>query len=259
MNFNISLLAGAMAAALSLPAAAHTSPDSAPGSVAGMTAVATAYVRLRAGPGTRHAKVTVIPEGARLEVGECGPGWCEVDYAGKSGYVWAKYLEAAIEAPAAAEVEPAAVSNEEALAAEQPPAATDKWVLQTSSEFELRAGPGSEHDAIGVIPEGSVLAVEECIPGWCQVTLTGYIEIVAAAAPPRAASTPQPPAAAKTAIAEGDLHLRAGAGMKHRPIDIIPAGATVEIGDCISGRVWCEVTYGERTGYASRRYLDQSL
>jgi len=242
MNLHVSLLTGAMVLALGVPAAAHTT-EAAPGSVAGRTASATAHVNLRAGPGTRHAVVTVIAEGATLDVKECGPGWCEVDYSGMTGYVWAKYL-AAVEAPPAA-------------TAAAPPAAPDEWVLKTSSEFELRAGPGTEHDPIGVIPEGTVLAVEECIPGWCQVTLTGYIEIVAAA-PQEATSTLEPPAAAETATAKADLHLRAGAGMKHSPIGVIPAGATVEIGKCITGRVWCEVTYGELTGYASRRYLDIS-
>jgi uncharacterized protein YraI len=258
MDFRVSLLAGAMALALMSPAAAEMSGESASAGLAGKTASATTYLRLRAGPGTKHAVRTVIPEEARLEVGECGPYWCEVNYAGTTGYAWAKYLEAAMEAPAAAEVEPAAVSNAQAPAADEPSAGTKKWVLQTSSEFELRAGPGMEHEAVGVVPEGTVLAVEKCLPGWCEVTLKGYIEIVAAAAPREASPTQVSPAAAVTATARGDLHLRGGAGMKHSPIGIIPAGATVEIGHCIAGRVWCEVTYGELTGYASRRYLDIS-
>jgi uncharacterized protein YraI len=240
------------------PAAAEMSGESASAGLAGKTASPTTYLRLRAGPGTKHAVLTVIPERARLEVGTCGPYWCEVDYAGTTGYAWAKYLEAAMAAPGAGEVEPAAVSNAQTPAPEEQSAGKKKWVLQTSSAFELRAGPGMEHEAIGVVPEGTVLAVEECLPGWCEVTLRGYIEIAATAAPREASPTQVSPAAAVTATAKGDLHLRGGAGLTHSPIGIIPAGATVEIGYCIAGRVWCEVTYGDLTGFASRRYLEVS-
>ena len=52
--------------------------------------------------------------------------------------------------------------------------------------------------------------------------------------------------------------MRGGAGLTPRPIGIIAAGATVEIGYRIAGRVWCEVTYGDLTGHASRRYLEVS-
>ena len=256
MQFRVSLLAGAMALAMMSPAAADMTGETASARLAGKTASATTHLRMRAGPGIKHAAFTVIPDGATLEVAECGPFWCKVNYAGRTGYAWAEYLEVEMAAPAAAEAEPAAVANAEAPAADEPSAATKKWVLRTSREFELRAGPGMEHETIGVIPEGAVLAVEECLPGWCEVTLKGYIEIVAAAAPRQPSPTQVSPAAAVTATAKGDLHLRGGPGMTHSPIGIIPAGATVEIGYCIAGRVWCEVTYGELTGYASRRYLE---
>ena len=258
MNFRDPLLAGATALAMMSPPADAEAAGETAARLAGKTASATTHLRMRAGPGTRHAAFTVIPEGATLEVAECGPFWCEVNYAGRTGYAWAEYLEAEMTAPAAAEVEPAAVSNAENPAAERPSASTKKWVLQTTSAFKLRAGPGMEHEAIGVVPEGTVLAVETCLPGWCEVTLKGYIEISATAAPREVSPTQVSPAAAVTATAKGDLHLRGGAGLTHSPIGIIPAGATVEIGYCLAGRVWCEVTYGELTGFASRRYLEVS-
>lgn len=254
MNFRVWLLTGAIGLAMMSPAVAETSGDTASARLAGKTASTTTYLRMREGPGIRHAISTVIPDGATVAVAECGPFWCEVDYAGRTGYAWAEHLEAEMEAPAAAEVEPAAVSSAEVPAAEQ----TNKWTLQTSREFELRAGPGMEHEAIGVVPEGSVLEVEECLPGWCEVTLKGYIEIAVTAAPREETEKQVSPAAAVTATAKGDLHLRGGAGLTHSPIGIIPAGATVEIGHCIAGRVWCEVTYGDLTGYASRRFLEIS-
>jgi uncharacterized protein YraI len=258
MNFRVSLLAGAMALAMMSPAAAQTGGESESDQLAGKTASTTTNLRMREGPGIKHAAFTVIPDGATLEVGECGPHWCEVSYAGRTGYAWAGYLEAEMAAPAAADVAPAASSDAEAPATDQPSATSKKWVLRTETAFKLRAGPGMEHEAIGVVPEGTVLAVEQCLPGWCEVTLRGYIEIDATAAPRQASPTQVSPAAAVTATAKGDLHLRGGAGLAHSPIGIIPAGATVQIGYCIAGRVWCEVTYGDLTGFASRRYLEVS-
>ena len=285
-------LTGAMALALSVPAAAQTT-ELAPG----MNASATASVNLRAGPGSRHKRLTVIPEGAAVVIEECAPSWCEVAYDGINGFVYAAYLAAEM--------------------------AADEWILQTTAVHRLRAGPGMEQAAIGEIPEGAAIAVEECMPGWCEVTydgMSGFIEIAAAtpeetraslsrpaaetfvlptrglvvragpgtehkrvAAIPRGASVeigqcmekwcevaygdttgyawkgylgPQGALATPSARATGDLNLRAGAGMRHAPIAVIPAGATVEIGDCMANRVWCEVTYGKKSGYASKRYLD---
>jgi uncharacterized protein YraI len=287
MNLGMSLLTGAMALALSVPAAAQTT-ELAPG----MTASATAGVNLRAGPGSRHKRLTVIPEGAAVVIEECVPSWCEVTYDGINGFVYDTYLAA-------------------------------EWILQTTAVHRLRAGPGMEHAAVAEIPEGAAIAVEKCMPGWCEVTydgMSGFIEIVAAtpeetrvtlsrpaaeavvlpmrglvvrAGPgtghKRVAAIPQGASieieectekwcevaygdttgyvwksylgaegapATPPARAIGDLNLRAGAGMRHAPIAVIPAGATVEIGDCMPNRVWCEVTYGEKTGYASKRYLD---
>ncbi len=256
MSSRVSLLAGATALALMSPAT-ETSGETASARLAGKTASATTDLRMREGPGVQHAAFTVIPDGAMLEVVECGPHWCKVDYAGRTGFAWAEYLEAEMEAPAA-EVEPVAVLNAQAPAVEDPSATASKFVLRTQSEFKLRAGPGMEHEAIGVVPEGTVLAVERCLPGWCEVTLKGFIEIAATAAPRAASPTQVSPAAAVTATAKGNLHLRGGTGLTHSPIGIIPAGATVEISYCIAGRVWCEVTYGDLTGFASRRFLEVS-
>ncbi|MGF0539706.1 SH3 domain-containing protein [Agrobacterium sp. ES01] len=57
---------------------------------------ATANVNLRAGPSTQYPAVTVIPEGARLDIGGCmrSANWCDVNYRGIRGWVSASYLQA---------------------------------------------------------------------------------------------------------------------------------------------------------------------
>jgi len=61
---------------------------------------------LRAGPSTGYERLTVMPDGARVEVNRCTPdqAWCEVDYARYQGWASARYLEfgrAGLEGPVA--------------------------------------------------------------------------------------------------------------------------------------------------------------
>jgi uncharacterized protein YraI len=53
--------------------------------------VAQADVNLRSGPGASHARITVIPAGAQVQVHGCG-AWCRVTYDGRSGWVAARYV-----------------------------------------------------------------------------------------------------------------------------------------------------------------------
>jgi len=60
-------------------------------------------------------------------------------------------------------------------------------------------------------------------------------------------------AAAGPAVSETNLNMRSGPGTDHAVVDVIPAGATVEVLDCAG--TWCRVAYAGATGYASRSYL----
>ena len=58
---------------------------------------------------------------------------------------------------------------------------------------------------------------------------------------------------ATSGVAVGDVNLRAGPGTGHRLITTIPAGASVEV---ISCERWCELRYGENTGWATANYIE---
>jgi uncharacterized protein YraI len=75
------IAAGALAAALVIPAAAQ----------AAWYGVAATTVNLRLGPGTGYGRVAVVPAGARLTVFQCG-GWCQVRFAGMTGWINARYV-----------------------------------------------------------------------------------------------------------------------------------------------------------------------
>lgn len=52
---------------------------------------------LREGPAARYQRLTVIPQGARVDVARCTPdyGWCEVSWRGYDGWSAARYLRPA--------------------------------------------------------------------------------------------------------------------------------------------------------------------
>lgn len=81
-------LSGALAGALLYSTAALAAPGHATGNV-----------NMRSGPGTSYPVIAQIPAGAALDIGNCG-GWCQITYAGRSGYVSASYVTAARSAPA---------------------------------------------------------------------------------------------------------------------------------------------------------------
>src|SRR5262249_13869427 len=60
-----------------------------PGS--GRTAVVTATVNLRSGPGTDSDVITTIPAGSTVRVADCGE-WCAVTWNGHNGYAIARNL-----------------------------------------------------------------------------------------------------------------------------------------------------------------------
>ncbi len=81
MTIRATMMAGALAAALVVPAAAE----------AAWYGVAAGKVNLRTGPSTAHARITVVPAGARLTVFQCF-SWCQVRFAGITGWMSAKYV-----------------------------------------------------------------------------------------------------------------------------------------------------------------------
>lgn len=60
-------------------------------------------------------------------------------------------------------------------------------------------------------------------------------------------------ASAAPAVVSNYLNLRSGPGTGYRVVDVMPAGATVDVLGC--GTYWCRVAYGDTQGYASSSYL----
>jgi uncharacterized protein YraI len=59
--------------------------------------------------------------------------------------------------------------------------------------------------------------------------------------------------AASAAVVTGDLNLRTGPGTNYRVIDMMPAGARVDVLSCTGS--WCRVNFRGEVGFASASYL----
>lgn len=71
------------------------------GSAAAYPAYVAGPVDVHSGPGMRFAIVTTVPAGAPLDVGVCGPRWCQVQFMGGNGFVEAPLLIAGAPPPVA--------------------------------------------------------------------------------------------------------------------------------------------------------------
>lgn len=70
------------------------------------------------------------------------------------------------------------------------------------------------------------------------------------------AAAPTADAAAATMAKAGtDLNLRAGPGVQHEVVGVIPGGADVSVAGCIDAANWCQVTHDGQTGWAYGDYL----
>lgn len=65
------------------------------------------------------------------------------------------------------------------------------------------------------------------------------------------------PAVAEAAPAQvtANVNLRTGPGTDYYPIQVLPAGARIEVYGCLAGYTWCDVSWGQNRGWISSRYL----
>lgn len=63
------------------------------GAAAAAPATVESGLNLRSGPGTEYAVIDTMPAGARVDVGGCTGGWCQVSFNGEQGYASRAYLD----------------------------------------------------------------------------------------------------------------------------------------------------------------------
>jgi uncharacterized protein YgiM (DUF1202 family) len=256
---------------------------------------ATANVNLRQGPGGSYRALTVVPKDTRVKVTGSAGTWLRVIHGSTTGFVSGSYLArsspAAPAAPAKPPVKPApkppvkpAPKPTPAKPAPKPPVkkpavakpAPKVVTKQLTANLNLRAGVGTQHKSLVVVPRNTKVRVATTSAGWSKISYKGktgwvsnrYLKTIAAPAKTVSKPAPKAPAAkapvkkapAKKATvksvakkATANLNMRSGATAKHRSLAVIPKNAKVTV--LSTSRGWSKVSYKGKTGYASASYL----
>jgi uncharacterized protein YraI len=61
-------------------------------------------------------------------------------------------------------------------------------------------------------------------------------------------------AEARPVLVTANLNVRAGPGLEHQSVGVIPGGNTAEVGRCFNG--WCEIFWQGLRGFSNQAYLD---
>ncbi|MGO3527834.1 SH3 domain-containing protein [Glutamicibacter arilaitensis] len=219
----------------------------------------TANLNLRAGAGTNHRSLGLIPQGGKVTLHRVSGNWAQVTSSKGSGWVSRLYLSSS--------AQPSIPKKQEKPSA---PKQSQKYAY-ASAFLNLRAGAGTSHRSIGVIPKGEKVAVLATSRGWSKVRSskgTGWSSsaYLVSKAPdsnkhettPVERDKPQSehqisPTGGSARYAKTNLNLRSGAGVNHRSLGVISKGEKLTVHLSTSG--WSKVTSSKGTGYVSSKYL----
>ena len=223
------------------------------------TARTTAFVNLRAGPGTGYGIYLTVPLGDTVSVLDtANAGWYRVQYGSYTGYMSADYLQT----QSAATPTPAPPDT----SASADPIGT----ARTTAVLNIRTGPSTEYRSLGLLDNGETVTVlENCGNGWYAVRTSSntfgycsgdYLRVTLGTSPaPQPEPTPQPSEPDTATRWNGRttafVNLRSGPSTGYRIYLTVPLGDAITILDR-SNAGWYRVQYGSYTGYMSSDYID---
>ena len=223
------------------------------------TARTTAFVNLRAGPGTGYGIYLTVPLGDTVSVLDtANAGWYRVQYGSYTGYMSADYLQT----QSAAAPTPAPPD----MSASADPIGT----ARTTAVLNIRTGPSTGYRSLGLLDNGETVTVlENCGNGWYAVRTSSntfgycsgdYLRVTLGTSPaPQPEPTPQPSEPDTATRWNGRttafVNLRSGPSTGYRIYLTVPLGDAITILDR-SNSGWYRVQYGSYTGYMSSNYID---
>ena len=200
------------------------------------TPAADGSVNIRSEAGVNHSIVGWANNGAAVEILYQGNKWhkVKVESTGKTGWVYARYVSIGGTANTPSKGDQSAVSGNVA-------SVTTKYA---GSTVNIRAGAGTNYNAIAAVTRGTRLSVLSTANGWYQVSVpskgvTGYIS----------ASYVSLGLSARTT---GNVNFRTGAGTGYERISTIAKGSKITV--LSVGEKWSQVSYNGKTGYISNAY-----
>ncbi len=264
--------------------AVPVTPTPAPGeSSSNLTAKVTTVsgsLNLREEAGSGAKVITTIPRNETIPVLEKGDQWCQVSYAGLTGYVMTSfltYIEAeptptpspSISPDSQASDEPTPTPEESETQeptptpeATQGPQALFGTVTTVSGSLNLRQTASTGAKVLCVIPRGTKLAVKEKTEAWSTVTYRGmdgyvmntYLTFSTEGADQAPISNEGVTATVTTV--SGGLNLRTRPESGNNVILSIPRLSRIIVYE--NGVKWCYVAYNGVYGYVMTSYLSFS-
>lgn len=230
---------------------------------------------VRSGPGVQNSALGSIPSGTVVTILTKGTDWHCIRYKSSIGYVSARYVH--LNGDSDSDIP---VVNPDTTPV---PVVTRGEV--TATTLNLRIGPGTYYDSIGIVTRGTILTVLEK-GTWYTIDYNGrtvyvsgtYIRDIVSDAEteepdspdsPVPTATPQPdaspaPTPSPTATPEAlvkktgtvnasSLKVRSGAGTRYDEIGRLTRGEEVEILE--AGTSWHRITYKDGIGYVGANYI----
>ena len=198
------------------------------------SATTTSDLNLRAGPSTADTILLVLPPGAAVELlGETSNGFANIRYGTSSGWAFADYLTGST----------------------SPAPLPSSGTMATTSDLNLRAGPGLDFDVLAVMPAGaSVTPTGGSENGFVALQYAGQQGWASADYLSGTAAGPSP-SAPSGALTTTDLNLRGGPSTADAVLLVMPPGATVtRTGETSNGFAQV-IYYAGTTGWASLDFL----
>ena len=129
----------------------------------------------------------------------------------------------------------------------------------TTTEAQVRKGPGTNHEVVATIPNGIKIHVVGKEGDWLKIeskqgNRPGYIHS-RDARPETAQSTKQTTAAVKGVyVTTADVDLRSGPGLNHKVVRKIPEGIKVHVVGAEGEWLRVESKHGNQPGYIEKRF-----
>lgn len=199
--------------------------------------------------------LAIIPRNTRVTVLQRGASWCQVVYAGQTGWVMTSFLRFD------QEDEPVPTPTLTAPPAQEQP--QDAWVKTPSGALNLREEPSTEARVLAQIDRGIRVTRLSDDGQWSRIRhegQTGYVQ--------SKFLSDSPVGGSGGALQEGETNLRyvntpsGPLNLRKTPATDGEVAASIPRGETVTllerGDTWCYVAYGQQQGWVMTQYLSVS-
>ena len=234
-----------------------STPPSGGGDANTITRIATSPVNVRTGPSTDFKIVSRLTRGESVEVAQCTSDrtWCYVSHNGPDGWVAANYLRT----PGSGNTGGNAGNNGGNAGGgnSNPPATTTQKIGTAIASMPVRGAPTLFTSTVGQLSRGQKVTVDQCsddgywchvasdsVNGWVPAAFLNITEVKAPAAQP-----------SKKAMIAAKTQLHRAPGNQSQVVANLPVNARVDVQRCGPAGNWCQVSYGQKSGWVEAAML----